>query len=114
MHNKSKLYLQVILIVSTAVQKKTYTTITNCRTRRAEQVLTAANVRILCMKHNLNKSNKILTIPPYFLANKTTPLLFLPIDRDRLSSREEFKGVCKLNIRNIAKTDHFNGIGFYP
>lgn len=28
--------------------------------------LTAANVRILCMKHNLNKSNKILTIPPIF------------------------------------------------
>ena len=26
--------------------------------------LTADNVRILCMKCNLNKSNKILTIPP--------------------------------------------------
>jgi 5-methylcytosine-specific restriction endonuclease McrA len=30
--------------------------------------LTAANVRILCMKHNLNKSNKILTIPPVFFS----------------------------------------------
>ena len=29
--------------------------------------LTAENVRILCMKHNLKKSNKILTIPPIFL-----------------------------------------------
>ena len=27
--------------------------------------LTAENVRILCMKHNLKKSNKILTIPPF-------------------------------------------------
>lgn len=30
--------------------------------------LTAANVRILCMKHNLKKSNKILTIPPIFFS----------------------------------------------
>ena len=30
--------------------------------------LTAENVRILCMKHNLKKSNKILTIPPIFLS----------------------------------------------
>ena len=29
--------------------------------------LTAKNVRILCMKHNLKKSDKILTIPPFFL-----------------------------------------------
>ncbi len=28
--------------------------------------LIAANVRILCMKCNLNKSNKILFIPPIF------------------------------------------------
>jgi hypothetical protein len=28
----------------------------------------AANVRILCMKHNLRKSDKILTIPPIFLS----------------------------------------------
>jgi 5-methylcytosine-specific restriction endonuclease McrA len=28
--------------------------------------LTAENVRILCAKHNLQKSNKILTIPPVF------------------------------------------------
>jgi hypothetical protein len=30
--------------------------------------LTAANVRILCLKHNLKKSNKILTIPPIFFS----------------------------------------------
>ncbi len=30
--------------------------------------LTAENVRILCMKHNLKKSNKILSIPPIFLS----------------------------------------------
>lgn len=30
--------------------------------------LTAKNVRILCMKCNLNKSNKILTLPPIFLS----------------------------------------------
>jgi hypothetical protein len=30
--------------------------------------LTANNVRILCMKHNLKKSNKILTIPPIFFS----------------------------------------------
>ena len=30
--------------------------------------LTAENVRILCMKHNLKKSNKILTIPPVFFS----------------------------------------------
>ena len=30
--------------------------------------LTADNVRILCMKHNLKKSNKILSIPPIFLS----------------------------------------------
>ncbi len=30
--------------------------------------LTAENVRILCMKHNLEKSDKILTIPPFFLS----------------------------------------------
>ncbi len=30
--------------------------------------LTAANVKILCMKHNLKKSNKLLTIPPIFLS----------------------------------------------
>jgi hypothetical protein len=30
--------------------------------------LTAENVRILCMKHNLKKSNKILTIPPIFFS----------------------------------------------
>jgi len=30
--------------------------------------LTADNVRILCMKHNLSKSNKILTLPPTFLS----------------------------------------------
>jgi hypothetical protein len=30
--------------------------------------LTAANVRILCMKCNLRKSNKILTIPPIFFS----------------------------------------------
>jgi hypothetical protein len=30
--------------------------------------LTAKNVRILCMKHNLKKSNKILTIPPIFFS----------------------------------------------
>lgn len=30
--------------------------------------LTAANVRILCMKHNLKKSDKILSIPPIFLS----------------------------------------------
>lgn len=30
--------------------------------------LTADNVRILCMKCNLNKSNKILTIPPVFFS----------------------------------------------
>ncbi len=30
--------------------------------------LTAENVRILCMKHNLNKSDKLLTIPPIFLS----------------------------------------------
>ena len=29
--------------------------------------LTAENVRILCMKHNLEKSNKILTIPPFLI-----------------------------------------------
>lgn len=29
--------------------------------------LTAANVRILCMKCNLSKSNKILSIPPFFI-----------------------------------------------
>jgi len=30
--------------------------------------LTAANVKILCMKCNLSKSNKILSIPPIFLS----------------------------------------------
>ena len=30
--------------------------------------LTAENVRILCMKHNLKKSDKILSIPPIFLS----------------------------------------------
>ena len=30
--------------------------------------LTAANVRILCAKHNLQKSNKILSFPPIFLS----------------------------------------------
>ena len=30
--------------------------------------LTAENVRILCMKHNLKKSNKILTLPPIFFS----------------------------------------------
>ncbi len=30
--------------------------------------LTADNVRILCMKHNLKKSDKILTIPPIFFS----------------------------------------------
>jgi len=30
--------------------------------------LTAENVRILCMKHNLKKSDKILTFPPIFLS----------------------------------------------
>jgi hypothetical protein len=30
--------------------------------------LTAENVRILCMKHNLRKSNKILTVPPIFFS----------------------------------------------
>jgi 5-methylcytosine-specific restriction endonuclease McrA len=30
--------------------------------------LTADNVRILCMRHNLKKSNKLLTIPPIFLS----------------------------------------------
>ncbi len=30
--------------------------------------LTAENVRILCAKHNLQKSNKILTIPPIFFS----------------------------------------------
>jgi len=30
--------------------------------------LTAENVRILCIKHNLKKSNKLLTLPPIFLA----------------------------------------------
>lgn len=30
--------------------------------------LTAKNVRILCMKCNLNKSNKILTVPPIFIS----------------------------------------------
>lgn len=30
--------------------------------------LTAANVRILCMKCNLRKSNKILSIPPIFIS----------------------------------------------
>ncbi|MCX8106660.1 MAG: HNH endonuclease [Ignavibacterium album] len=29
--------------------------------------LTAENVRILCMKCNLSKSNKILSVPPIFL-----------------------------------------------
>lgn len=28
----------------------------------------AANVRILCMKHNLRKHDKILTIPPFLLS----------------------------------------------
>ena len=30
--------------------------------------LTAANVIILCAKHNLSKSNKILSFPPIFLS----------------------------------------------
>jgi len=30
--------------------------------------LTASNVRILCMKHNLSKSDKILSFPPIFLS----------------------------------------------
>lgn len=30
--------------------------------------LTADNVRILCMKHNLSKSNKIISFPPIFLS----------------------------------------------
>jgi 5-methylcytosine-specific restriction endonuclease McrA len=30
--------------------------------------LTAANVKILCAKHNLSKSNKILSFPPIFLS----------------------------------------------
>jgi len=30
--------------------------------------LAAANVKILCMKHNLKKSNKILTVPSIFLS----------------------------------------------
>ena len=30
--------------------------------------LTAANVRILCMKHNLQKSGKIFSFPPIFLS----------------------------------------------
>jgi len=30
--------------------------------------LTADNVRILCMKHNLSKSNNILTLPPIFFS----------------------------------------------
>ena len=30
--------------------------------------LTAENVRILCMKHNLKKSDKILSLPPIFLS----------------------------------------------
>jgi hypothetical protein len=30
--------------------------------------LVAENVRILCMKHNLKKSNKIITFPPIFLS----------------------------------------------
>jgi len=30
--------------------------------------LTADNVKILCMKHNLKKSNKLLTLPPIFLS----------------------------------------------
>jgi 5-methylcytosine-specific restriction endonuclease McrA len=30
--------------------------------------LTAANVKILCAKHNLSKSNKILSFPPIFFS----------------------------------------------
>jgi 5-methylcytosine-specific restriction endonuclease McrA len=30
--------------------------------------LTAANVKILCAKHNLQKHDKILTFPPIFLS----------------------------------------------
>jgi 5-methylcytosine-specific restriction endonuclease McrA len=30
--------------------------------------LTAKNVKILCMKHNLKKGDKILTLPPIFLS----------------------------------------------
>ena len=30
--------------------------------------LTEDNVRILCMKHNLEKSGKIMTIPPIFFS----------------------------------------------
>jgi len=32
------------------------------------ELVAVANVRILCMKHNLKKSNKILTLPPVFFS----------------------------------------------
>jgi 5-methylcytosine-specific restriction endonuclease McrA len=34
--------------------------------------LTAANVRLLCAKHNLEKSDKILTIAPWIFAGTAT------------------------------------------
>jgi hypothetical protein len=34
--------------------------------------LTAANVRLLCAKHNMEKSDKILTIAPWILAGAVT------------------------------------------
>ena len=37
--------------------------------------LTSANVKILCAKHNLSKSSKILSIPPILL--RRTSLLFI-------------------------------------
>jgi hypothetical protein len=34
--------------------------------------LTGANVRLLCAKHNLEKSDKILSITPWIFAGTTT------------------------------------------
>jgi len=60
--------------VSCVVRKKTYISIKPEAYRhdlpfsKGGTSLTAANVRILCMKHNLKKHDKILSFPPIFLS----------------------------------------------
>jgi len=48
-----------------AVQRKAFTSMTTFHFQKAGSSLTAANVRLLYAKHNLEKSDKILSIAPW-------------------------------------------------
>jgi hypothetical protein len=72
--------------------------------------MTAANVRLLCAKHNLEKSDKILTIAPWIFAGAATVRTFKSCPAESLTSRCRFLQ-CKRLFGDVHSSNISSSLG---